>query len=313
MLAFLPFFISCKKIEREPKIVTGAVSDITTTSAKAEGNIIDLGEGITDHGHCWSVTLNPTTSDFKTLLGPITNTGHFTSELQNLQTGTKYYSRAYVKHGDETIYSRSEVSFKTSTVIETDIDGNVYYGIQIGTQLWMRENLKTTKYNDGTNISLVADNTAWSDLTTPGYCWYGNDAATYKNVYGALYNWYAVGTSTLCPTGWHVPSDADWTILTTYLGGENAAGGKLKETSYVHWQTPNAGATNESGFAALPGGYREYSGSFASIGYNGLWWSSTEYNTTNAWYRSLGSEFNMVVRQNDRSMKTGFSVRCIKD
>ena len=113
----------------------------------------------------------------------------------------------------------------TATPNVVDIDGNVYHTVTIGTQVWMVENLKTTKYNDGTAIPLVTDNTAWGALTTPGYCWYNNDSATYKNTYGALYNWYAVNTGKLAPTGWHVPTDSEWTVLTTYLGGQSVAGG----------------------------------------------------------------------------------------
>jgi len=159
----------------------------------------------------------------------------------------------------------------------TDRDGNVYTSVTIGTQTWMVENLKTTKYKDGTDIPLVTDDTEWANLNTPGYCWYNNDAATYKNSYGALYNWYAVSTGKLCPTGWHVPTDAEWTTLTTYLGGESVAGGKLKELGTTHWTTPNTGATNETGFAALPGGYIYYDGTFDFIGNIGGWWSATEY------------------------------------
>ena len=134
----------------------------------------------------------------------------------------------------------------------TDIDGNVYHTVTIGTQIWMVENLKTTRYNDGSPIPFVTDSSSWSNLTTPGYCWYNNDT-TNKNTYGALYNWFAVNTGKLAPTGWHVPTDDEWTTLTTYLGGESIAGGKLKETGTTHWRTPNAGATNEIGFTASSG------------------------------------------------------------
>ena len=136
----------------------------------------------------------------------------------------------------------------------TDIDGNVYHTVKIGTQVWMVENLKTTKYNDGTPIPLVTANSSWAILTTPGYCFYNNDANVNKATYGAMYNWYIVNTGKLCPAGWHVPIDAEWTTLTNYLGSENAAGGKLKEFGISHWVTPNDGTTNSSGFTALPAG-----------------------------------------------------------
>ncbi len=194
-----------------------------------------------------------------------------------------------------------------------DYDGNVYGVITIGTQKWMTENLKTTKYNDGTDIPLVTDGTAWSILTTPGYCWYNNDQAAYGNTYGALYNWYPVETGNLCPDGWHVPSDAEWTQLTDYLGGESVAGGKLKETGTTHWNSPNTGATNESSFTALPGGQRSYNGAFLDIGYNGYWWSSTEDGATYAWRRDLDYGYAGVGREPPYGKKNGFSVRCVRD
>lgn len=195
----------------------------------------------------------------------------------------------------------------------TDKDGNVYTSVTIGTQVWMVENLKTTKQDDNTNIPLVTDNTAWANLTTPGYCWYNNDASTYKASYGAMYNWYALSTGKLCPTGWHIPSDAEWTTLTTFLGGENTAGGKLKETGTTHWSGPNTGATNETGFTALPGGLRGYSnGIFISIGQYGYWWSSSldfgnQFFVRNLFYNSV------LVWKSANDKQSGLSVRCLKD
>jgi uncharacterized protein (TIGR02145 family) len=194
----------------------------------------------------------------------------------------------------------------------TDIDGNLYKTIVIGTQAWMAENLKTIKYNDGAAIPLVKDNTAWSNLTTPGYCWYNHDEVTYKATYGALYNWYTVNTGKLCPTGWHVPTDAEWTKLTDYLGGESIAGGKLKEIGTTHWLSPNTGATNETGFTALPGGSRYLSGLFYLIGNYDLLWSSLEVNTGNAWYRYMYND-NSGVGRLDYNKNNGISVRCLRD
>ena len=193
-----------------------------------------------------------------------------------------------------------------------DIDGNVYTDAMIGTQVWMRENLKTTKYNDGTTIPLVTDKTAWANLSTPGYCWYNNDATTYKTIYGALYNWYTVNTGKLCPTGWHVPTKDEWAILATYLGGESVAGGKLKETGTSHWLSPNTGANNTSGFTALPGGYRYTAGEFDFVGMNGFWWSVNESTTDWAYDRELDNDNSYYWFFNDPK-KAGFSVRCIKD
>jgi uncharacterized protein (TIGR02145 family) len=191
-----------------------------------------------------------------------------------------------------------------------DVDGNIYTSVTIGTQVWMVENLKTTKYNYGTAISLVTDNTAWNNLKTPGYCWQNNDIAN-KITYGALYNWYAVNTDKLCPTGWHVPSNTEWTTLTTNLGGETVSGGKLKEAGTIHWDSPNTGATNESKFTALPGGYRP-GGNFMSIGTTGYWWSSTESTATNASYLIMWCTFSSTAISS--VIKTdGMSVRCLKD
>jgi len=201
---------------------------------------------------------------------------------------------------------------QTPNTTITDIDGNVYHSITIGTQVWMVENLKTTHFNDGTEIPLVTDNTAWGNCTTSGYCWYKNDQASYGNIYGALYNWYTVNTGNLCPTGWHVPTDAEWTTLTIYLGGETIAGGKLKETGTIHWSSPNTGATNETGFTALPGGFRDYDGGFKGIGDLGVWWSATDYYSVCAWGRCMGFSNSAVTRLNN-DLKLGFFVRCVRD
>ena len=198
----------------------------------------------------------------------------------------------------------------------TDIEGNVYKTVTIGTQTWMAKNLKTTNYNDGKAIPLVADNAAWTNrdsiaLTNPAYYWYNNDS-TYKNPYGELYNGYAVKTGKLCPTGWHVPTDTEWSELTTYLGGEDVAGGKLKESGTSHWETPNYGATNESGFKALPGGYRSMDGIFNIINNGGSWWTSTDFNTERIWIRGMNTNIEHVFKGPDEKPE-GFSVRCLKD
>lgn len=197
--------------------------------------------------------------------------------------------------------------------ILTDIEGNSYKTVIIGTQVWMAENLKTTTYKDRTAIPLVTNITSWSKLTMPGYCWYNNTIAN-KDTYGALYNWHTVSTGNLCPTGWHVPTDAEWTVLTTYLGGDSVAGNKLRETGNNHWNSPNTGATNITGFTALPGGWRSGDGTFRFIGDIGYWWSSTEY--LNFYALSLGMMLvTSNVERNDYGYYKdyGFSVRCLKD
>ena len=195
----------------------------------------------------------------------------------------------------------------------TDVDGNTYRVVQIGNQVWMAENLRTARYNDGTAIPLVTNNSSWSNLSTPAYCWHENDKNQYAVPYGALYNWYTVNTGKLCPTGWHVPSDAEWTTLTTFLGGTSVAGGKMKQTGTARWRSPNTGATNSSGFSGVPGGGRlNYVGTFYNMGYYGGWWSSTAYSDLNAWGRRLDYD-GAYVHRYYYSKSYGFSVRCLRD
>jgi uncharacterized protein (TIGR02145 family) len=193
----------------------------------------------------------------------------------------------------------------------TDIEGNVYNYLTIGTQVWMVENLKTTKYNDGTDIPNLTDDGVWFGYKTPSYCWYNNDFA-YKTTYGALYNWYTVNTGKLAPIGWHVPSESEWQVLIDYMGGGEVAGGKLKETGFNHWISPNQGATNSNSFTAIPGGYRAYQGTFNSIGEYGIWWSSTKIDTLTAWGCGFTCYFS-GVNSGSEDIQFGFSVRCLRD
>jgi uncharacterized protein (TIGR02145 family) len=197
-----------------------------------------------------------------------------------------------------------------------DADGNVYTTVKIGTQIWAVENLRTTKYNDGTPIPYVTDNEVWGGLSTPGYCWYSNDIAN-KPTYGALYNWYVVDPANpqkIAPTGWHVATDADWNTLTSFLGGSTSSGGKMKEAGLAHWLSPNTGATNESGFTALPGGIRgtDRGVYFNLINKNGLYWSSTNATSSTAYSYTLIFDRTNVVRSL-KIMNSGLSVRLVKD
>jgi uncharacterized protein (TIGR02145 family) len=193
-------------------------------------------------------------------------------------------------------------------------DNQIYKEVKIGNQVWMAENLRTTRFNDGMPIPLVTDDTEWDSLKTPAYCWYKNNERKYKkSLYGALYNWYAVNTGELCPTGWHVPTDDEWTTLKTYLGDQIIAGGKLKEIGKTHWNSPNTGATNESGFTALPGGFRSSERLFSSIGEIGGWWSSTaelETNLASFWELQYHAEY---LFEGQYYKQTGESVRCVKN
>jgi len=190
----------------------------------------------------------------------------------------------------------------------TDIDGNVYNTVTIGTQKWMKENLKTTKFNDGAIIPLVTGDT-WGTLSTPAYCYYNNDAAAYAPTYGALYNWFATNAGNLCPTGWDMPTDDDWTVLGNFLNGDSVAGGKMKEAGLAHWISPNTGATNSSDFTALPGGYRDVNNAFSSNTSNGRFWSSSEINTDIAWARTLFYD-SYDLNKSVRDKNFGLSVRC---
>ena len=197
----------------------------------------------------------------------------------------------------------------------TDIDGNIYKTITIGTQTWMAENLRTTTYRNGDAIPEVTGNTAWIGLNSDAYCNYDNNSdETAIATNGRLYNWFAVTDSRiLAPAGWHIATDAEWSTMTSYLGTENNAGGKLKETGNTHWNSPNNGATNASGFTALPCGRREYNtGLFINDGYDGFWWTSSAYNPDYSWYRYLHYDISAIYRANFHK-QYGFSVRCVKD
>lgn len=192
-----------------------------------------------------------------------------------------------------------------------DIDGNVYHSVTIGTQVWMVENLKTTKYNDGTDIPNLVSNAQWKNGNNTGYCWYNNDNAN-KNLYGALYNWHTVNTGKLAPKGWHVATDAEWTTLTTFLGGTKISGSKMKEAGATHWSSPNLGATNSSGFSALPGGVRGSDGTFDDIGASGFWWSASESSATAAYDLMVYLSWNEAIKGSADKL-WGLSVRCVKD
>jgi uncharacterized protein (TIGR02145 family) len=193
-----------------------------------------------------------------------------------------------------------------------DQDANTYKTIKIGTQTWMAENLKTRRYRNGNIIPLVTNIPTWGSLTTGASCWQFNDSSLSNCPYGMLYNWYAVSDSRgLCPTGWHVPSDDEFSTLTTFLGGENIAGGKIKSTSPL-WANPNVGADNSSGFSGLPGGILNFNLFFGAPTLYAFWWTSTEFSTSRAWNRYLFRDDSLITRSN-YPMDHGLSVRCVKD
>lgn len=297
-VTFTPLMLSA------PTITTPDATNITNTSATSGGNITsDGGATVTTRGVCWNTSSNPTTANSYTTDG--SGTGTFVSNLTALTPNTVYYVRAYATNIVETAYGNQVSVF---TPLLSDIDGNFYHAVTIGAQEWMIENLKTSRFDDGTAIPLITDGTTWSNLNTPGYCWYNNDIA-YKITYGAYYNGYTVDNPKLCPTGWHIPDDQDWTTLITYLGGAGIAGGKMKEIGLSHWASPNAGATNSSGFTALPGGRRFSDGSFHNISWNANFWSFTATNYYNLiWQNTVVYTIPIYLEKT-----SGYSVRCIKD
>ncbi|MHC1733023.1 MAG: FISUMP domain-containing protein [Bacteroidales bacterium] len=297
-------------------LTTTEVSAVTSSSAVAGGNITDDGGGnIIARGVCWGIAPNPTVAGNKTTNG--TGEGDFTSNLTNLSDGTVYYYRAYATNSSGTNYGQ-EYQFITPV---TDIDGNIYKTVKIGNQVWMEENLKTTKYNDDSAIPNVINNTEWSTLKTGAYCWANNDEATYKPLYGALYNWYAVETDKLCPTGWRVPTDNDFMVMEMALGMTQVQaegtewrgtdqGSKLK--SITGWLLEGNG-TNTSGFNALPAGYRFYGdGTTKGLGLITYFWSANYLDDLLATYRRLDSEETEVYR-NATHKEAGKSIRCVKN
>ena len=211
----------------------------------------------------------------------------------------------------------------------TDIDGNVYNAVQIGIQCWMKENLKTTTYSNGSSIPNITDPYEWTYLTTGAYAWYDNDIS-WKDSYGALYNWHAVDDANrLCPTGWHVPTNDEWTALTDFIGGtgepngnelkscrqvSSPLGGECNTSEHPRWEDLNSSiyGTDNFGFSGLPGSYRTQQGDFIQIGTHGIWWSSTEYSSNYAWTRYL-HYYDGRVNMTESDKQSGLSVRCLRD
>ena len=290
-------------------LTTSSVSSITYTSVSAGGNISsDGGATVSARGLVYITSTNPTLSNTVLTIG--SGTGIFSGTISGLTPNTTYYVRAYATNSAGTAYG-NEVSFTTLSSV-TDIDGNIYNTVQIGNQVWMSENLKTSRYRNGGSIPNVTDNTAWSNLTTGAWSYY-NNADSNNAIYGKLYNWYTTKGDTLCPTGWGVPTDAELTILSDFLGGLNVAGGKMKATGTAYWLSQSAGTDNSSGFSGLPGGYRRGdNGSFNFIRDNAFFWSATENGYNNAWFRYLHYNFGNVFRNNG-SKSVGAPVRCLRD
>ena len=319
----------------------GGGQTITTNEASyilpfgvTSGGVVPSGgaNSIIERGVCYSINSNPTVEDDKVISG--SGSGAFTSILSWLDDNTTYYARAYIiknKNGNITTKYGNEISFTTTEAVYgtvTDIDGNVYTTIEIGSQVWMMENLKTTKYSDGAPIDYVTGAIEWGNLSTGAYCNYNNDMAK-ADIYGRLYNGYAVETNNLAPEGWHVATRDDVQALLDYVGEREKWAGKLKEAGFTHWNSPNWGAENSSGFTALPGGARMAKVSpdnfeFDYLRYQGRWWAnSTSVGGNLDYFYMQYSAINILgsflvdvygpAYYAPFDKRNGYSVRCVKD
>jgi uncharacterized protein (TIGR02145 family) len=328
IILILVLDLSCKKTEKPaslPVVSTTPVTEILYTTASSGGTAADEGgTSIASRGVCWGTNSGPTTDNNITIDN--SGAGTFTSSITGLIPGTKYYLRAYAinsagtEYGDEILFTTHVTGVKFNPDLTygtlTDVEGKSYKTIPVGIQVWMAENLRTSKYNDGSAIPLIVNSAEWTNIQTPAYCWFDNNDSLYENIYGAYYNWFTMSNGKLCPAGWHVPSDNEWQLLVDYLGGSSVAGSKVKEAGTNNWVLPNNDATNSSGFTALPAGMRgSLDGTFSGVGNYGGWWSATETNIS-----PLGAAFSRwihgdttVVARSEIFKKDGFSVRCVKN
>jgi uncharacterized protein (TIGR02145 family) len=301
---------------RKDKPVTGKVPVLTTTASTflnptnvcTGGNITDAGSSpVSARGVCWSTQSNPTINDSCTKDG--IGNGSFFSFITGLMPLTTYHLRAYASNSEGTGYG-NQITITTpdfpncGTV--TDIDGNVYQTVVIGSQCWMKENLKTTRFNDGTPIPLVTNFSQWSNENGPAYCYYNNDSISYKSIYGALYKGYTHNYGQVCPLGWHVPTSAEFDTLITFLLGETVAGGKMKTAGAQYWNAPNKDATNESGFSALPGGHGK-PGNHLEMGIYGIFVAIAPASRLRIYHGHGQADLS------SGGEPSGSSVRCVKD
>ncbi len=317
------FSESCKKDDSDdktpdggdslPTLTTVSIYSITQNSAQIRCEVTsDGGIPVTTRGVCWNTYLHPTILDSITVDGD--STGVYTSNLSLLIPSTIYYVRAYAKNSKGIVYG-NELSFTTLVqhcqgIPTVYYNGQIYHTVQIGNQCWLIENL-----NVGTRINGSKEQT--DNGIIEKYC-YKNDHAN-CDIYGGLYQWNELmqytntqGTQGICPPGWHIPTDKELTTLISYLGGEDFAGGRMKEVNTTHWLFPNTGATNSKGFTALPGGFRNSNRYFYLLKSYAHFSSSTEYSSNLAWYRNLNYFSDDVLRYHGNK-QYGYSVRCLKD
>jgi uncharacterized protein (TIGR02145 family) len=331
LVSGLLFLFTCKKVEREMMVETGEAENITDVSADITGTIKDFGTGAVKCGHCYSTRENPTIYFYGDTGGitelDISDNITFTSSLTGLISGTEYHIVGYIRNNNNDVVYGEYKSFITKL---KDKNYNTYNVIRIGTQLWMKEDLKVTVYRDSSEILLKTVPTEWSSLSAGGYCLYNNES-TYKDYWGTLYNWYAASSSSkLCPKGWHVPTKDDWETLSSYLTtngfgyqgsgndiAKSMSAGSAGNSPWTQCDTAgmpgnDQGSNNSSGFTGRPHGKRNAVGQFLDFGSNGFWWSSSEFNTTDSWFFSIHNNVDSVIIKNSGN-KGGLSVRCVKD
>ncbi len=317
-------------------VSTSAISAVTMTTATFGGNVTgSCASTVTARGVCWNTSISPTIANYKTIDG--SGAGNFTSNLTGLLVNTRYYVRAYATNSFGTSYGL-EVTFVTDPFTISDIEGNTYDVVRIGTQLWTGNDMAASKYNDNTSIPLVTDNSAWMSTSSAAYCWYNNSVPVNKKIYGAIYNWYVVNSGKICPSGWHVPTDLEWNTLEIYLqnNGYNYDGTidtdnsretnnkTAKSLSYTgFWGSStivgSVGNTdfpeyrNKTSFAARPGGGRGYSdGEFSNVTYSEYWWTSTEASSTEATNRAV-LNYRVDVWRYTFPKGQGVHIRCLRD
>lgn len=317
---FLIPFYACEKDDdnnddKLPIVTSFEPEEINQNSVVFGGKVSDdRGYDIIDKGICWST--EPDVDIESNKISATTESNEFYVTLKDLMPNTTYYARAYATNKHGTGYGTLKVFETLRECPQTveDLDGNVYQIVSIGNQCWFGENLKTTKYNDGSAIPLEVSPQPWINASAGLYCYYSNDYEEYGNDFGGLYNGLAVLTGKVCPENWKVPLKNDWSELIMFLGGEAVAGGKLKEEGLDFWHSPNNGANNESGFSARGGGYRHGSfGNFDALKHSGYWWSSTVSEEKNSEIHIIEIDKNSAaVHKSVFNKNYGVSIRCIK-
>lgn len=302
---------SLKVVYDLPAITTADSYGTSVSSAISGGKVTSQGNiVITSKGVCWSTEHNPVIEDNKTNDG--TGMDPFVSTITELSPSTVYYARAYATNAIGTSYG-AEVVFRTFSGTMSDIDGNIYNTIIIGNQEWMVGNLNVSRYRNGDPLPEISDNNTWQNTSAGAYCFFDNNNGN-STIYGRIYNWYAViDNRNIAPAGWHVPGIEEWTELVNSAGGEIVAGGRLKHAGTAAWNSPNDGATNETGFTALPGGFRDDTGIFSGgPGFHGAWWTSSEQDLQFAFGQFMYNSSTQVHGEPDPKNR-GFSIRCVKD